>query len=155
MIRKYAAIFCWKNVSSFCSAKATHIFSAKNIRILCIESTKTVNEITLNELVKLMTLWTTGPRSFQLLVDVSEICLRVANSVALDQTPQNADSDPGLKCLHLPIRPKTWAIQNEEIYVMINLLTIGLESASRNANSAYPKEYSLESTFFAWALVVQ
>ena len=54
--------FCWKNVSSFCSAKATHIFSAKNIRILCIEPAKTVNEMTLNELVKLTTLWTTGPR---------------------------------------------------------------------------------------------
>ena len=61
MIRKYAEIFCWKNVSSFCSAKATHIFSAKNIRILYIESAKTVNEMTLNELVKLTTLWTTGP----------------------------------------------------------------------------------------------
>ena len=52
----------WKNVSSFCSAKATHIFSAKNFRILYIESAKTVNEMTLNELVKLTTLWTTGPR---------------------------------------------------------------------------------------------
>ena len=31
-------------------------FSAKNIRILYIESAKTVNEMTLNELVKLMTL---------------------------------------------------------------------------------------------------
>ena len=45
--------FLLKNVSSFCSAKATHIFSAKNIRILCIESANTVNEMTLNELVKL------------------------------------------------------------------------------------------------------
>ena len=62
MIRKYAEIFCWKNVSSFCSAKATHIFSAKNIRILYIESAKIVNEMTLNKLVKLTTLWTTGPR---------------------------------------------------------------------------------------------
>ena len=61
MTRKYAEIFCWKNVSSFCSAKATHIFSAKNIRILYIESAKTFNEMTLNELVKLTTLWTTGP----------------------------------------------------------------------------------------------
>ena len=61
MICKYAEIFCWKNVSSFCSAKATHIFSAKNIRILCIESAKTVNEMTLNKLVKLTMLWTTGP----------------------------------------------------------------------------------------------
>ena len=48
--------FAEKNVSSFCSAKATHIFSAKTIRILCVESAKTVNEMTLNELVKLMTL---------------------------------------------------------------------------------------------------
>ena len=45
-----------KNVSSFCSAKATHIFSAKNYGILYSESAKTVNEMTLNELVKLMTL---------------------------------------------------------------------------------------------------
>ena len=36
-------------------------FSAKNIRILYTESAKTVNEMTLNELVKLTTLWTTGP----------------------------------------------------------------------------------------------
>ena len=65
VIREYSEFFCWKNVSSFCSAKATHIFSAKkNIRILYIESAKTVNEITLNELVKLTTPWTTGPRSF-------------------------------------------------------------------------------------------
>ena len=35
---------------------STHIFSAKNIRILYTESAKTVNEITLNELVKLTTL---------------------------------------------------------------------------------------------------
>ena len=53
--------FAEKNVSSFCSAKATHIFSAKTIRILYIESAKTGNEMTLNELVKLTTLWTTGP----------------------------------------------------------------------------------------------
>ena len=33
--------------------EATHIFSAKNIRILCIESAKTVNEMTFNKLVKL------------------------------------------------------------------------------------------------------
>ena len=50
-------------MSSFCSAKATHIFSAKNIRLLYIESAKTVNEMTLNELVKLTMFWTTGPRS--------------------------------------------------------------------------------------------
>ena len=52
MIRKYAEKM-WV---------ATHIFSAKNIRILFIESAKTVNEMTLNELIKLTTLWTTGLR---------------------------------------------------------------------------------------------
>ena len=60
-MRKYAEIFCWKNVSSFCSAKATHIFSAKKFRKLYIESAKIVNEMAHNELVKLTTLWTTGP----------------------------------------------------------------------------------------------
>ena len=38
------------------------VFLAKNIRILCIEPAKTVNEMTLNKLVKLTTLWITGPR---------------------------------------------------------------------------------------------
>ena len=59
MIRKYAEIFCWKMWVAF--AKATHIFSAKNIWILYIESAKTANEMTLNELVNVKTLWTTGP----------------------------------------------------------------------------------------------
>ena len=54
-------IFLLKNVSSFC--RTTHIFSAKNIGILYIESAKTVNEMTLNELVKLTMLSTIGPRS--------------------------------------------------------------------------------------------
>ena len=48
---------CW----NFLLKKATHVFSAKNIRILYIESAKTVNEMTLNKLVKLKRLWTTGP----------------------------------------------------------------------------------------------
>ena len=61
-MRKYAEIFCWKNVSGFCNAKATHNFSAKNIRILYIESAKTVNKMTHNELVKLTKPWTAGPR---------------------------------------------------------------------------------------------
>ena len=67
---------CWnillKNVSSFCSAKATHIFSAKNIRILYIESAKTVNEMTLNELVKLTMLWTTGPWFILAMVEITD-----------------------------------------------------------------------------------
>ena len=54
--------FAEKNVCSFPVQKLLS-FSAKNIRILYIESAKTVNEITLNELVKLTTLWITGPRA--------------------------------------------------------------------------------------------
>ena len=41
-------------------------FSAKNIRLLYIESTKTVNEITLSELVKLTTFEQLGPEYFGL-----------------------------------------------------------------------------------------
>ena len=64
--------FKWKfkwyaNMLNFFAEKMwvafAHIFSAKNIRILYIESTEIVNEMTLNELVKLTTLWTTGPWS--------------------------------------------------------------------------------------------
>ena len=70
---------CWnfllkKNVSSFCSAKAAHIFLAKNIRILYIESAKSVNEMTLNELVKLTMLWSTGPWCQSVLQFLSIFC---------------------------------------------------------------------------------
>ena len=41
-------------------------FLAKNIRILYVESAKTVNEMTLNKLVKLTMLRTTGPSTFRL-----------------------------------------------------------------------------------------
>ena len=44
-------LFAEKNVSSFCIAKATHIFAAK-----------TVIEFVINEPIKLTALWTTGPR---------------------------------------------------------------------------------------------
>ena len=58
-------IFCWKNVSSFCIWKATHIFSAKiPVNELDIVLTRTVNILTTNKLVKLMTLCTTGPWHF-------------------------------------------------------------------------------------------
>ena len=46
---------------AFALQKLLTFFSAKNIRILYIKSAKTVYEMTLNELVKLTTLWTTGP----------------------------------------------------------------------------------------------
>ena len=46
---------------AFAVQKLLTFFSAKYIRILYIESAKTVNEMTLNKIVKLTTLWTTGP----------------------------------------------------------------------------------------------
>ena len=41
---------------AFAVQKLLTFFFAKNIRILCIESAKTVKEMTVNELVKLTTL---------------------------------------------------------------------------------------------------
>ena len=48
---------------AFAVQKLLTFFQQKS-RILYIESAKTVNEMTLNELVKLTMLWTTGPRLF-------------------------------------------------------------------------------------------
>ena len=54
---------CWNFLLKKSECKSYSHFFSKNtrIRILYIESAKTVNEMTLNELVKLTTLWTTGP----------------------------------------------------------------------------------------------
>ena len=62
-----------------------HIFSAKNIRILYIESDKTVNEMTLNKLVKPTMLWTTGPwapdkRSIQMNIFLTSLQKHVAGT---------------------------------------------------------------------------
>ena len=95
MIRKYAEIFCWKNVSSFCSAvqKLLTFFSAKNISILYIESAKIVNEMTLKELVKLTTLWTTGPWSSTLSNFMCQkITFWMANSADYNQTAPKRSS---------------------------------------------------------------
>ena len=51
---------CW----NFLQCKSYSHFFSKNIRILYIESAITVNEMTLDELVKLTKLWTTGPWYF-------------------------------------------------------------------------------------------
>ena len=53
--------FAEKMWVAFAVQKLLTFFQQKNIRILYIESAKTVNEMTLNELVKLTMLWTTGP----------------------------------------------------------------------------------------------
>ena len=65
--------FAEKMWVAFAVQKLLTFFRQKNIRILYIESAKTVKEMTLNELVKLTTLWTTGP--CKLLVHVSKCSL--------------------------------------------------------------------------------
>ena len=112
-------------------AKATHIFSAKNIRILYIESTKTVNEMTLNELVKLTTLWTTGPRilgHLPYLVQAVHCVQCVCNWTSTWQNLQYdlrnqrrlrsacafAESDLSLCWLHLPSTPSSYLKRNKQ-----------------------------------------
>ena len=92
--------FCCKN----CSAKATHIFSAKNIRILYIESAKTVNEMTLNELVKLTMLWTTGPRYYQNLWIAKTQRILLMDSKDCDQTVEVQYNPVFSWCLYHKIR---------------------------------------------------
>ena len=48
-------------MSSFCNAKATHIFSAKNIAAVDFVSTIRLNKSLTKVFVKLMMLLTTGP----------------------------------------------------------------------------------------------
>ena len=56
---KYIDIFCWKNVSSFCIAKATHIFAAKNFNVFENTVATTVSKFVINMLVKRTMPWTT------------------------------------------------------------------------------------------------
>ena len=41
---QYSDIFCWKNVSSFCTAKATHIFFSKKFQHICVSLDVNFNE---------------------------------------------------------------------------------------------------------------
>ena len=59
--------FAEKMCVAFAVQKLLTFFQQKISEILCIESTKTVNEMTLNELVKLTMRWTTGPWCFMFL----------------------------------------------------------------------------------------
>ena len=54
-----------KNVISFCSAKASLIYSTKNFSVFVYKVIKHLTNWPLNELVKLTMLWTTGPRSLE------------------------------------------------------------------------------------------
>ena len=58
--------FAEKMWVAFVVQKLLTFFQQKNIRIMYIESAKTVNEMTLNDVVKLMMLWTTGPWSLNM-----------------------------------------------------------------------------------------
>ena len=60
MLKYFAVKMC----VAFAVHKLLTFFQQKNIRILSIESAKTINEMTLNELVKLTTLWKTKPCTF-------------------------------------------------------------------------------------------
>ena len=57
----YMLIFLLKKYVAFAFAKATHFFFQKKTYIVL---TRIVNILTTNELVKLTTLWTTGPCAF-------------------------------------------------------------------------------------------
>ena len=57
--------FAEKMWVAFAVQKLLTFFQKKNIRILYIESTKTVNQMTLNELIKQTTSWRTEPCLFK------------------------------------------------------------------------------------------
>ena len=48
---QFSEIFCWKNVSSFCTAKATHIFFSKKYQRICVSFDVTFNESLTNNVV--------------------------------------------------------------------------------------------------------
>ena len=60
----YMDIFAAKKVSSFCNAKATHIFCSKNINVFENILAATVYEFVINKLIKLTMLWITWPWCF-------------------------------------------------------------------------------------------
>ena len=62
LISEICQYFCWKNVRSFCTAKASLFFTTKNISVFGNKVLKHLTSWPLNELVKLTMLWTTGPR---------------------------------------------------------------------------------------------
>ena len=76
---------CWnfllkKMWVAFAVQKLLTFFQQKNIRILYIESAKTVNEMTLNKLVKLKALWTIRPCYFKV-----QSTLVISNSKGLSE----------------------------------------------------------------------
>ena len=48
---QYSDIFCWKNVSSFCTAKATHIFFSKKFQHICVRPDVNFNESLTNNII--------------------------------------------------------------------------------------------------------
>ena len=80
----YIYIFAEKMWVVFAFTKATHFFS-KNTCGLDIVHTRTVNILTTNELVKLMMLWTTGPRPFSGIVHYFDFNMCVYKKVNCTQ----------------------------------------------------------------------
>ena len=71
---------------SFCSAKASLIFSTKNFSIFGYKVVKHLTSWPLNELVKLTMLWTTGPRLFWLLFSFPwHICRIKISQISIPQ----------------------------------------------------------------------
>ena len=64
-IHNILIFFAEKNVSSFCSAKATHIFSAKKFQHICISHDLNFNESLTNDVVSFEQL---GPGCFHKLI---------------------------------------------------------------------------------------
>ena len=74
-ISKICQYFYWKNMRSFCIAKASLIFATKNIRLFIYKVVKHFTSWPLNELVKLTMLWTTGPRPTSLYIScLNNLC---------------------------------------------------------------------------------
>ena len=87
--------FAEKMWVAFAVQKLLTFFSAKHIRILCIETAKTVNEMTLNELVKLTTLWTTGPWSVWVISLISDKGLGTIKPGILSIKDKQAETQKG------------------------------------------------------------
>ena len=72
LISEICQYFLLKKVKSFCIAKASLIFSIKNISVFGCKAVKHLTNWPLNELIKLKMLWTTGPWYFKINVLVFE-----------------------------------------------------------------------------------
>ena len=71
LIHNILKIFCWKNVSSFCTAKATHIFFSKKFQHICVYIDVNFKESLTNNVVSFEQL---GPVVFLLTIPKWLLC---------------------------------------------------------------------------------